>query len=255
MEVIVTVTITDNGDGTLAVDVKYSDDTEFNNKYETVEVSVTKDWDDSNNQDGIRPDSVQVVLKANGEDVETVTLSDENDWSHTWSDLVKHSEKVDIKYTVEELEAEGYNPEVTTTLDGNGNVTVNILNVHKAETTEVTTVKVWDDYDNIDGIRPNSIKVQLYAGEEKVGEEITLNEENKWSYTWTELDKNADGREIKYSVKEVEIPELYEVSYTTRKDGTLEIKNTQILGEGGSEEEIEIPEEPYNGENPSTGLS
>jgi LPXTG-motif cell wall-anchored protein len=54
---------------------------------ENTSVSVRKVWDDLSDTDKIRPSSIQVALTRNGEDIETVTLSESNNWSHTWSDL------------------------------------------------------------------------------------------------------------------------------------------------------------------------
>ncbi len=52
---------------------------------EKVEVPVTKVWADNNNQDGKRV-NIDVVLYADGEATEnTVTLSDENNWTYTYT--------------------------------------------------------------------------------------------------------------------------------------------------------------------------
>ena len=41
-----------------------------------------------------------------------------------------------------------------------------------------------------------------------------LNEDNKWSHTFTELAKYENGQEIEYSVEEVNVPDGYSVSVT-----------------------------------------
>ena len=51
---------------------------------EETSVTVTKGWDDANNQDGKRPKSVKVQLYANGEKKGAeVELGDGNIWTHT----------------------------------------------------------------------------------------------------------------------------------------------------------------------------
>ena len=73
-----------------------------------------------------------------------------------------------------------------------------------------TVEKVWDDNDNLKGRRPDSVTVQLTANEDtsyngKELEKVVLNNENNWSYTFTNLPKYTDqGFEIKYSVVETE---------------------------------------------------
>ena len=84
---------------------------------ETITITVKKVWDDNNDKDGIRPDSVTVVLKANGEETgDELVLSADNDWTGEFADVDKtDSEGEEIEYTVEEKEVpEGY----TATVDG-----------------------------------------------------------------------------------------------------------------------------------------
>ena len=71
-------------------------------KTEETEVNVTKVWNDADDQDGYRPDDVTVNLLANGEVIDTVTLSEENSWSYSWTKLDKKAAGKDIDYTVTE---------------------------------------------------------------------------------------------------------------------------------------------------------
>ena len=77
---------------------------------EKTEASVRKIWDDSNNQDGIRPASLTVKLLADGVDTEkTLTLNEANSWQGKLSDLDKYSEGKEIVYTWSEADVpEGY---------------------------------------------------------------------------------------------------------------------------------------------------
>ena len=71
----------------------------------TVEKSVTKVWDDNNNQDGIRPAEIKVQLYANGTPVGNETVLNEgNAWSHTFTDLPQFEGGTEIVYCVS-----GYN--------------------------------------------------------------------------------------------------------------------------------------------------
>jgi len=181
---------------------------------EKTSVTVNKVWDDKNNQDGIRPASVKVQLYANGTEYgEAVELNETGKWTYTWADLDKKASGKDIAYTVDEVEVPtGYKK----TVDG-----TKITNTHAPEKTSVTVNKVWDDKDNQDGIRPASVKVQLYANGTEYGEAVELNETGKWTYTWDGLDKKASGKDIAYTVDEVEVP----AGYSKTVDGT-EITNT-----------------------------
>ncbi len=93
------------------------------------------------------------------------------------------------------------------------------------ETTNITTTKVWEDANNQDGIRPDKVKVQLFANGDKYGDQVELHVDNNWSYTWEKIPKNQGGIEIIYTVEEVEVPKGYTVSYS---EDTLTITNEQI---------------------------
>ena len=192
---------------------------------EKTEVSGRKTWNDNNNQDGIRPDSIEIQLykTVNGTKTTmgdnykvTLTSGDDKVWqdaelTHTWEDLPKYENGSEITYTVAEItEVNGYN----TTYSED---TLTITNSHTPATIEETTVtKVWDDADNQDGIRPDSIEIQLYktvngtkttmgdnykvtltSGDDKVWQDAEL------THTWEDLPKYENGSEITYTVKEV----------------------------------------------------
>lgn len=92
--------------------------------------------------------------------------------------------------------------------------------------TEKSVTKVWDDNNNQDGIRPDGIKVQLYANGEAVGSEVTLNEANNWKHTFSNLAKYENGKEIEYTVKEVSVPDGYTDKVEIDEDGNYIITNT-----------------------------
>ena len=86
---------------------------------------------------------------------------------------------------------------------------------------KLTVHKVWED--NNDPSRPESVTVHLIridkqTEEREQVEDIVLNEENQWTYTWDELDDRYT-----WTVEEV-VPEGYEVSYKT-EDNTVFITN------------------------------
>ncbi len=96
------------------------------NKYTPGETSatVTKNWDDNNNQDGKRPTEIKVELYQDGKATgKTATLNESNNWTHTWTGLDEKAKGQQVKYTVEELtKVKGY----TTHVDNNdmGNLIV-----------------------------------------------------------------------------------------------------------------------------------
>ena len=123
-----------------------------------VNVSGEKVWDDANNQDGLRPTSINITLNANGVTVARKTLTS-TDWTYSFDDLYKYQvghendEKYLINYEVKEVSTvDGY----VTTYDGN-----NIINKHETSKTSVSGTKTWNDNNDQDGKRPESITVRL----------------------------------------------------------------------------------------------
>ncbi len=191
-------------------------------------ISVKKVWNDADNADGIRPESIKVQLYKNGNTkvYDAVELSEKNNWSYTWEELPTMENNEDIIYTVDEVEIPaGYEKEVT-----NKETKFIITNTHVPDVTKISVNKVWDDNDDQDSIRPETVKVQLYRdGVDPVGNPILLSENNNWTYTWESLPKMDDGKLISYTVDEIEIPDGYSKSVT--KDGTkFIIKNIHKPG-------------------------
>jgi len=174
---------------------------------ETVSVTVKKVWDDANDQDGKRPESLTVTL-SNGTQV---VLHEANQWTATVTDLPKYEDGNEILYTwTEGNMPEGY------TLTGtvvDGYVTT-LTNHYTPETVSVTVKKVWDDADNQDGKRPESLTVTLSNGTQ-----VVLNEDNQWTATVTDLPKYEDGNEIIYIWSEEDVPLGY-IASDPNADGT-----------------------------------
>ncbi|MCD7840087.1 MAG: Cna B-type domain-containing protein [Erysipelotrichaceae bacterium] len=175
------------------------------NTVETVNIAGIKTWDDAGNQDGKRPDSITVRLLANGKEVSSQTVTADDNWSYTFTNLAKYSNGEEIEYVVTEDAVENY----STTYDG-----YNITNSYTPEQTSVTVVKAWDDTNDKDGIRPESITVKLLKNGEDTGQTLTLSEENNWISSFTNLDVYSNGVAIEYSVEEVSVD-----GYTSRITG------------------------------------
>ena len=173
-------------------------------------VSVTKAWNDNNNQDGSRPNEVKVQLYANGEKSgNEVTLNAANKWTHTWTELAEKSNKKTVQYSVKEVgTVKGY----TSSVNGkNGNFIV--TNTHTPSTTTVSGTKTWKDNDDQDGKRPDSIKVNLLANG-KVVQSKTAKASDNWKYSFTNLPEFENGKKISYTVTEDQVKD-----YSTTVNG------------------------------------
>lgn len=182
---------------------------------EKTEVNVTKVWDDDDDNDGKRPESVKVTLLRDGAEYDEVMLSQENGWKHTWSDLGAYLAGEAVVYTVVEEEVEGYESVITgSAADG-----FIITNTHEPEIWETDITKVWKD--NNSSKRPRSVTVQLYKDGAAYGDSFKITKADGWKYP-VELPMYEDGKKLEWTVKEIVVPTDYNVSYDQQ---TLTITN------------------------------
>ena len=200
---------------------------------ETVDVKATKNWDDANNQDGKRPTKITINLLADGQkhDSKEVQAAADGTWTVEFTKLAKYKAGKEIKYTVTEEAVAEYESTITD---------FTITNKYAPKEIDYKVTKVWNDANNQDGKRPESVTVQLYK---KVGDadpvavegkKLTLTAKDKtdantWVASFTNLPQYEAGKEIAYSIKEVDVPAGYEASVTGQVVTNTHNPDTVIL--------------------------
>ena len=185
---------------------------------ETVDVKATKNWDDANNQDGKRPTKITINLLADGQkhDSKEVQAAADGTWTVEFTKLAKYKAGKEIKYTVTEEAVAEYESTITD---------FTITNKYAPKEIDYKVTKVWNDANNQDGKRPESVTVQLFKsvdGSKPVaveGKKLTLTAKDKtdantWVASFTNLPQYEAGKEITYSIKEVDVPAGYKASVT-----------------------------------------
>ena len=176
----------------------------YTHKPEVVSVSVNTTWNDKNNQDGQRPGAYSVQLKADGKAVgDVITLNSSNSFAKVWKDLPKYKVGkvgVTVKYEVAVTDLDS-KYETRTEADGN---TFNVTNTYIPETVQIPVSVKWDDANNQDGKRLDSVEAELYAEGQATGNKVTLDEKNSWKASFAKVDVKKDGKRINYTVKTTE---------------------------------------------------
>lgn len=211
---------------------------------ETVVLSGTKVWKDNNNQDGKRTRSVKVQILNGEKVVQEIEVSEKTGWKFESKKLPKYENGKEIKYTVKETAMTEYKATITTDKDGKYTIT----NEHTPEKTSVKGHKIWKDEDNKDGIRPASITVKLLADGKETGQTATVSETSGWTYEFTGLDRYQEGKEIAYTVEEVNVPD----GYTASVEG-YNITNTHTPEKPTPGKPNEPGKPKKGGELPNTG--
>ncbi|ORO52666.1 adhesin [Streptococcus oralis subsp. oralis] len=213
---------------------------------ETVDVKATKNWDDANNQDGKRPTKITINLLADGEKVASkeVQAAADGTWTVEFTKLAKYKAGKEIKYTVTEEAVAEYEATITD---------FTITNKYAPKEIDYKVTKVWKDANNQDGKRPESVTVQLYK---KVGnadpvavegKKLTLTakdktDDNTWVASFTNLPQYEAGKEIAYSIKEVDVPAGYEASVTgqvvtnTYNPETIVLSGTKVWKDNNNQD-------------------
>ena len=205
------------------------------------DITVTKTWQDDNDAQDLRPDTLKLTLYrktavTEQEKVDEVTLSAEeaqsgnsNVWTYTFQDLPDTDENGNLyTYRVEEEPVSGYTESRTDDL--------NLVNTLGDEDTEVQIQgeKTWVGDDPAK--RPASIIVILLQnGTEVKRQEVQPNEDGKWTYdfgSWPVYDDS--GRAYTYTVQEEPVD-----GYGTQVNG-YDIVN----GQGG----LTVTKQVYSGD-------
>ncbi len=176
----------------------------------TKEVEVTKIWDDADDQDGKRPENIELTLLVNGEETDIAqpeyVENEDGTWSFVYTDLPDFYNHEDAIYTIKEETVDGYNePEYS---DDN----LTITNTHEVELITITVTKEWAGDEDVLEARPTQVIINLIADDVEIQEAI-LNDENGWYAEFVDLPVNNDGNPIRYTISEEPV-EDYEPEIT-----------------------------------------
>lgn len=190
----------------------------------TTNLTVNKVWKDNDDQDGKRRTvTFDLYRKLAGEadytkmDGQSRDINvNAGDSAAYWFDLpvVVDGKQAEYK-AVEATTIDGYTEQCTdpaSMADGSG-MAMTCTNTHTPETTSLGVNKVWDDANNQDRSRPDSITVHLVKNGVKTNQSATLSVANNWSNAnaFTNLPVYENGMKITYGVQE-DVPSGYTVT-------------------------------------------
>ena len=189
-------------------------------KSENISIPVKKVWE---NPKIPHPEEVTINLK-NGETViDSITLSEGNDWEGAFSNLPRRDASgAEIEYTVEEDKVDGYDSAVSG--DAHNGFTVTNTSTAKVD---VPVEKKW--------VGPAAAKatVRLLAGGADSGRSVELSDANGWKASFEGLAKYdaQTGAEIEYAVAEEPV-DGYDSAVSGDAHNGFTVTNTYV-GETG----------------------
>ncbi len=201
------------------------------NTLKTKTIEVTKIWEDNENEHGLRPKFVKILIYDGENKISEGYVREDTDWKYEFTGLPEfRTDGRKIEYRIDEevekrkeeywgggyweieenFENEGdfelYNKYYVKEIVGN---TITNKYVDPDERIKVIGKKVWEDEDNKALKRPNSVVLQIKNGEEIVSEGV-VTEDSNWSFEFEAARYDESGSEIKYHIDEGETPKFYE---------------------------------------------
>ena len=113
--------------------------------------------------------------------------------------MSEHYERED--YKVYEEDVNGYTAQASVQESKDG-FEVTLTNTHTVESVSVPVQKVWQDNNNLNGRRPHSVTIYLYANGEYTGSTLVLRSRDNWAGSFENLPKYSNGQLINYTVRE-----------------------------------------------------
>lgn len=214
----------------------------------TSNVNVHKVWVDSNNKpttNGSNDIKVQLYKTTKKKETCTVNLHLQGYNSESKTITVSKNKPFTIKFYHNGSNLNLPKDKVTVTKEGENygsiNCTYDYRNILTVTTNTITEDCDIDIKDTTGRFYFEFTTFELIFDEPdvsttktKVGEEVTLNAGNSWSYTWSgdELKANVtDGEDYYYTVEEVGVPSGYQVSYTNNdgiQEGDITVTNKKL---------------------------
>ena len=223
-----------------------------------IDIDVTKVWEDEEDKDKLRPAKITVRLMADGTETKTAEFGAADGWNYTFTNLPKTRKLTaeekkamdeageaydeltmkDIVYEIKEVNVKNYISEIEGTAEGG--YTITNKRVPK-KLIDIDVTKVWEDYDDKDGVRPKSITVRLLADGKEVKSHL-LRASEDWKYTFTDLPESrkadetaaeAVAKALDKADAEYVNAEKVEIAYTVEEDKVREY-DTVIEGDAAA---------------------
>ncbi len=185
-------------------------------------IEVKIEFNDDNNRDGIRDKEVTIRLFANGVKTNhTITLNEDNNFTDKFINIEYLDDNAKpIYYTlVEENTNEKYQFKIKDVKESENGKSFIVENYYEPERISIKGIKTWQDDDLT--VRPLMVKLALYENG-RLAQTINFGADiidGNWDYSFNNLFKYENGKEIEYEVKEFKVPHGYYVEET--EDGLV----------------------------------
>lgn len=179
-----------------------------------VDIKVNRIWDDSDNQDGVRPKTIKLTLYAEGssDPVDETSISAGEGWTTAFSVRKYDKDGKAIRYTVKEASVTDYDLSQMGSMEGG----FLLIHKHTPDTIDIPVRITWTDHKNRYDDRPSAVVVTLLKNGEPADSQIVIaNSSGQWKTMFEAVDEYEKGEKIQYTVTENKL-----TGYSTKIDGT-----------------------------------
>ena len=179
-----------------------------------VDIKVNRIWDDSDDQDGVRPKTIKLTLYAEGssDPVDETSISAGEGWTTAFSVRKYGADGKAIRYTVNEASVTDYDLSQMGSMEGG----FLLIHKHTPDTIDIPVRITWTDHKNRYDDRPSAVVVTLLKNGEPADSQIVIaNSSGQWKTMFEAVDEYEKGEKIQYTVTENKL-----TGYSTKIDGT-----------------------------------
>lgn len=176
-------------------------------------ITVNIVWDDNNNQDGLRPERIRLMIYEVGNDTPAYVELPGVNTSYSFEGDINKEYTFGVEQSFEEYSHVLNNHTITLT--------------HVPFTRDITVNHVWEDDNNRDGVRPSAVTIKLYHGDVLIATQTPANDEPA---VFTDLPVYANGTPIVYRVEETVLAYTTVISPTeiTKENDEVTVTNTHV---------------------------
>ena len=211
-------------------------------------VIVTVAWDDDDNRDGLRPNSIDLYLLKDGCAAAEKKVTAGEGWTCAFTGLPLSNENThENRYCVAESTVPGYSVSQDRTEGKQAapdasarNIEYTVLYKREPSATSFCVNTFWNDSMDHEKKRPKQTKVQLYADGSPYGSEVSLSRDKGWRFCFKDLPENKGGKKISYTVSQTSVPDRYHESVSTDENGNILIENRYDAAESVSDDSSDM---------------
>jgi hypothetical protein len=180
-----------------------------------VAINVKRIWDDADNQDGIRPKTIELSLVIEGSQdkvIDEKKIAAGEGWTTAFRVRAYDQNGQKIRYSVVEQNIDQYDISVM----GGADAGFLLVHHHTPAVIDVPVQVTWTDHRNRYDDRPSAVIVSLLKNGKPVNSQVVVSDASgRWHALFQSVPEYDNGKKIQYTVTEDKID-----GYKTHIDGT-----------------------------------